>query len=157
MNTSTAKPWYASNARSLLTNRREGLTPDHPVNVSLIGGEFDELTLFAHPDMPVQMLDWRMLVNLEVHLWADPSVALTQVLATASRIAHARPSLLLLRFEQGGHTHDIEIGSGTHRNAIADIPAEHKFIWMPINLGGTATGKRLREALRTTHKSWSQL
>jgi len=157
VNTATAKPWYASNARGLLENRREGHTPDAPVNVSLMGGEFDDIALFVRPDMPAQMLDWRMLVNLDVWLWANPSIPLGQVLATASRIAHARPKELILRFEQGNQIHDIEVGSGTHRPAIADIAAEHTFTWMPINLGGTPIGKRLRDALRTVHKPWSTL
>ena len=152
-----AKPWYASSARTLLANRREGFTPDSPINVSLMGGEFDDIALFVRPDMPVEMLDWRMLVNLDVHLWANPTVAIGKVLATASRIAHARPKELVLRFEQANHIHDIEVGSATHRPAIADIPAEHTFTWMPINLGGTPLGKRLRDALRTAHKPWSTL
>lgn len=152
-----AKPWYASNARGLLANRREGFTPEGPVSVSLCGGQFDEIAMHVRPDMPAEMLDWRMLVNLDVWLWADASVALSKVIATASRIAHARPSLLLLRFAHGDQVHDIEVGTGTHRNPIADIPAEHSFTWHPLNLAGTEVGKRLRNSLRTVHKPWSNL
>jgi hypothetical protein len=151
------KPWYATNARNLLQTRREGFAPNAPVSVALSGGKFADTALFVRPEMPAEKLDWRMLVNLDVWLWASPAIALQKVLENASRIAHARPSLLLLRFEHGDQIHDIEVGTGTHHPAVADMAAEHSFTWLPFNLGGTPTGQRLRDALRGVHKPWSNL
>lgn len=155
-----AQPWYATNARDLLATREQGLMPAGPVVVSLVGGGFADVaaaTLYARPDMPVERMDWRMLVNLQVWLWAGPGAALGWLLATASRIAHARPEQLLLRFEEPAGIHDVEIGTGLHIPKVLDLPAQHQFEWVPINCSGTAVGAKLRAALLDTHPSWTRL
>lgn len=149
------KPWYATNARDLLETRRQGMQPEGPVNVAMDGGSFEGTALYLRPDMPLDRMDWRMLVNLEVWLWASPAVPLDRVLDASLRIAHAKPSRLFLRFDDGEQVHDIEIGSGTHRGPVADIPPEHTFCWSPIHLGWAQIGKRLCQALRTKHRMWS--
>jgi hypothetical protein len=101
--------------------------------------------------MPTERLDWRMLVNLEVWLYAGQSAALNWVAATAWRIAQARPRELVLRFEHGDQLHDVDCGSGYHLPAVADEPAVHAFHWKPLNVGGTALGQRLRQALLSAH------
>lgn len=149
------RPWYATNARDLLETRQQGLMPDGRVVVSLVGGHYDDVaaaTLYARQDMPVDRMDWRMLVNLEVWLWASPSAALQWLLATASRIAHARPRSLVLRFEQADDLHDVDIGTGLHIPAIRELPAVHAFSWFPVNSSATRFAEQLRWALCDTHK-----
>lgn len=148
------KPWYAGNARFLLASREHGMRPDGAVVVSLIGGRHDDLaatTLYVDTDMPADRLDWRMLADLEVWLWAGPEAALSWLLQTALRIAHARPKRLVLRFEEEGDVfHDLEVGAGVHTAAVKDIAAIHAFVWTPINTACTATGAKLRRALDAT-------
>lgn len=151
------QPWYATNARSLLAARREGLTPTGPVVVSLVGQEFGEPALYLRPDVAPERFDWRMLVNLEVWVWASASAPLGWVVDTVWRIAKARPAELALRFEHGGKTHDIDCGSGCHHPAVADIPAVHEFLWLPINTGGTALGYRILRALTNQHPKGQKL
>lgn len=163
----TARPWYAAGARSLLDNRKQGTVPDGPVVVSLIGGEFRDvaaLTLHVHADMPADRLDWRMLVNLEVWVWADATVPLERVLLVLDRIAQARPKRLCLRFNHrftfsgadGGtetiDLHDLDIGDGFHHEAIEEVPAIHAFLWSPVPMNGTPVERQLRNALRGTHQ-----
>lgn len=155
-----ARPWYATNARQLLETRRQGLAPDGRVVVSLVGGSFGDVaatTLYAKPDMPVDRLDWRMLVNLDVWLWAGPNAALDWLLTTASRIAQVRPKELLLRFEEPDGIHDVEVGSGLHIPAVRHLAAQHAFDWVPINCSGSLVGAKLRAALIATHKPWTRL
>lgn len=149
-----ARPWYATNARDLLEARRQGLKPDGPVVVSLVGGDFSGVaaaTINVKPDMPVDRLDWRMLVNLHVWLWANQQAKLEWLLATASRIAHVRPRRLVLRFEAGKQVHDVDIGTGIHIPAVRELPATHDFWWSPINCSDTAVATRLRAALLAVH------
>lgn len=148
----THRPWYAQNARYLLENRQQGIVPDGPIVVSLVGGEFDQLALFVRPDMPVDRIDWRMLVNLPVWVWVNARAPLQWVLNTVHHIAAARPKELILRFEQGETIHDIDVGYGHHMPPIADICASHYFQWTPINVGGTALGYRLKKALLSKKK-----
>lgn len=140
-------PWYAQNARLLLQNRQHGITPDGPVVVSLVAGEFDLPTLFVHADMPIDRLDWRMLVNLTVWVWASAKAPIERVLETVYRIAIARPKELILRFEHGDEVHDVEVGYGHHLPGVAGFAPVHQFQWAPINVGGTALGRRLKRAL----------
>lgn len=154
------KPWYADKARELLKARQQGMKPKGRVVVSLVGGDFSDVasaTLHARPDMPTDRLDWQMLVNLEVWLWAGPDAALGWLLATASRIAHARPRDLLLRFEDGDSIHDVEVGSGFHLPSVLDLPAQHFFDWVPINCTGSVVGAKLRRALIAKHERWTRL
>lgn len=144
-------PWYATNARQLLQTRQQGQSPTGPVVVSLIGGTFPQRTLHVRPDMPVDRLDWRMLVNLQVWVWAGPAAALDWAIATTARIALARPASLHLRFAAGDELHDVEVGQGLHLPAVLDLPATHDFCWSPVNVGATEVGKRLRRALIARH------
>ncbi|MBP9149236.1 MAG: hypothetical protein KBG00_10690 [Rhodoferax sp.] len=98
-------------------------------------------------DLPHDRIDWRMLVNLSVWVWASAKAPLQQVLDTVYRIALVRPRELVLRFEQGDMVHDIEVGYGHHLPATAGVAAVHRFQWAPINVGGSPLGYRLKKAL----------
>ena len=140
------RPIYAIRARQLLEQRQQGQRPDGIVQVTLAPGQQAGMVLRVADDMPADRLDWRMLVDLQVWLWATPETALSRVLAIARGIAKARPEHLILRFD-AGEIHDVEVGCGTHRRAVLDIPAEHSFTWKPINLCGSVVGASLRNAL----------
>lgn len=147
-----SRPWYATNARNLLETRKRNLKPAEPVVVSLIGGDFNDIAetvLYARSDMPTDRMDWRMLVDLDVWLWVGPDAPMEWIAETAWRIAQARPRELLIRFEAREAIHDINLGSGTHRAPVAGLPPEHRFWWLPINVGGTAIGYRILKALTT--------
>ena len=144
-------PWYATNARGLLEARKQGRSPPGPVVVSLVGQHFTETALFLRPDMPADRLDWRMLVNLDVWVWASAEVSMQWIVDTTWRIARVRPKELTVRFEHSGHVHDVDCGSGHHLPAVADIAPVHQFQWAPINVGGTALGKRIKQALLAAH------
>ena len=144
-------PWYATNARGLLEARKQGKSPPGPVVVSLVGEHFTETALFLRNDMPGDRMDWRMLGDLDVWIWANAQASMQWIVDTTWRIARARPKELVLRFDHGGKVHDIECGSGHHLPAIADIPAVHQFQWAPINTGGTQLGKRIKRALLAAH------
>jgi hypothetical protein len=158
------KPWYAANARALLENRQKGLTPDAPVVVSLIDGNFGLLTLRVFDDMPAERLEWRMLVNLDVWIWADASVPLGRILLLTERIARVRPKRLCLRFDRpfrfempdgsinATDTHDVDVGDGWHLPAIEEVPEQHGFYWCPVNISHTPLGDQLRNALTRTHR-----
>lgn len=156
MTARTLQPWYALNARQLLANREAGMRPAGTVQVTLTTAENPPGALLVRPDMPADRLDWRMLVDLPVWLWSDTTVPLDRLAAIARAIAGRRPSALLLRFLTGETVHDIEVGYGNHRPAIADIPAEHAFVWVPLNLGGTLIGSRLTRALQHVAPRWSR-
>lgn len=143
----SAQPWYAINARSLLETRRQGHMPPEPVVVSLVGKRFTETALYLRPDMPEDRMDWRMLVNLDVWVWAGAQASLDRITTTLWRIAAARPRELVLRFEAGTRVHDINCGSGHHAQAVAGLPPEHGFWWLPMNVGGTEIGARIVRAL----------
>jgi hypothetical protein len=164
------RPWYAANARTLLEARQKGMVPTGPVVVSLIGGTFGDCAataLYVHADMPAERLDWRMLVNLEAWIWADASIPLERILLLADRIAKVRPRRLVLRFDRpfshtwddcekertaSFDTHDVDIGSGYHTHAIADVPALHSFYWLPIAMNATPIERQLRAALTRVHQ-----
>jgi hypothetical protein len=160
----TARPWFANGARALLEARKAGNVPDGPVAVACCPGPFSGAgaVLFVTDDMPTDRLDWRMLVNLEVWLWADGSVPLERVLGLARKIAMVRPKRLVLRFNHEFRfewrdservhleqidTHDVDIGSGYHIPAIRDLRASHDFIWFPFNTSGTPIAERLKNAI----------
>lgn len=157
----TTNPWYASNARELLDMRRQGLKPEHPVNVSLMGQVPDAgLTLYVREGMPVDRLEWRMLVNLPVVVWADSGEPFDRIMATVWAIAKARPHGLQLCFLHSDSWHLIDCGSGLHIPAVKlehqpEKPAAdplHTFFWHPLNAGCTPFGYRLKAAMTKTHK-----
>lgn len=169
------RPFYAANARALLDTRQRGMAPSRPVVVSMIGGEYGDIagaTLYLHDDMPIARMDWRMLVNLQVWLWADKTVTLPKVLTAADGIARARPKSLHVRFthpyrysfEHAGQVHDraiavhdVEVGEGRHMPAMLDMPEVHEFEWSPVNVIGTPLGAKLRKALVAKHPTYTRL
>jgi hypothetical protein len=149
-----ARTWFAANARDLLAARRNGSRPAGPVVVSLCGGGFEQTALYVRSDMPIERLDWSMLVDLEVWIWADPRVPLASVVHVTRDIAAAKPRELTLRFDdQHGTVHDIDVGSGHHSQGWpeAGIGPEHSFLWAPVNAAGTQLGRRLVRALQARH------
>lgn len=151
------RPWYAHNARDLLETRRQGLKPDAPVNVSLMGPVSDALTLFVRDDMPADRLDWRMLANVEVVVWADSTVPFDRVSAVLLGIARAQPTELLLGLLHADAWHLIDCGSGAHLPALGDVPATHAFLWHPVNLDSTVLSRKLKTALHKTHRPGAPL
>lgn len=151
------KPWYAINARQLLDDRKAGLVPAGPVSVVLTGNTEPHPALYVKDDMPAERMDWRMLVNLEVWIWSDPSVPLGRLLRIARDIAAVRPKRLTIRFEVGADVHDVDVGHGLHQPAIADAAPIHDFTWAPMDLSLTPVGARLRAALVRQVPMWSAL
>lgn len=141
------KPWYAINARNLLDVRRQGVKPQGPVVVSLVGGDFAETVLYVKPDMPVDAMDWRMLVNLDVWVWGGVGAAIERIVATAWRVAQSRPAQLHVRFEHKQAMHEVECGTGWHQGGANGWPSDHGFLWWPLNVGGSVVGRRLCTAL----------
>jgi hypothetical protein len=148
--------FYAVNARRLLDDRKAGLVPAAPVSV-VLGRQSEPGALYVKPDMPVERLDWRMLVNLQVWLWASPEVALRTLAKVARAIAAVRPARLTVRMEEGGQVHDVDVGHGLHTPAIADAREVHEFTWTPMDLSLTPTGAQLRRVLLAEMPMWSPL
>lgn len=157
MNRRAAQPWYAVGARQLLEARQAGHVPDGPVAVALDHHNGRPNALFVRDDMPLERMDWRMLVNVQVWLLASPSVALDRVLRAARDIARVRPARLTLRFEAGGQLHDVDVGSAHHVAPFENFPAVHEFTWHPLDLTLTSVGARLRQALVSELPMWSTL
>jgi hypothetical protein len=138
---------YAGGARDLLELRRRGQVPTGPVVVTMVGDEWDVPTLRLYSDLSTAGLDWRMLVNLEVWLWANASVPLDRILDVAMQIAAVRPKTLFVRFEHAGRVHDVQIGDGFHLSGFDDIPAIHEFHFCISNNTGSKFGASMRRAL----------
>lgn len=143
---------YAINARDLLESRKHGHRPGS-VTVSLVrvDGRCDELALYLRPDMAIDRMDWRMVVDLDLVVLADASVPLDRVLQVCADLGRAKPRTLVLQFLDGtGFPHTVDIGAGCHRRGVPEqrIPPEHSFFWLPINTAGTRIGGRLKAALR---------
>jgi len=151
------KPWYAHNARDLLETRRQGMQPEGPVHVAMDGGAFEGTALYLRPDMPLERMDWRMLVNLDVCLRASPNVPLNRVIETASRIAHARPRALRLHFDDGAELHEVDVGFAIHRERVMEFPAIHEFFWYPVDLSWTSVGHEIQKSLKNKHRPLSTL
>lgn len=160
------RPWYATNARQLLETRQRGMVPAGAVVVNMRpgGDNVAPATLHLRDDMPLDRMDWRMLVNLDVWVWADGAVPLDRVLAALDGIARARPKRLCLRFDHPldytGLTgeqvhvdsHDLQLGFGLHWPGLPpEYPATHEFHWHPMPMQGTPVEHRLRAAARSTH------
>jgi hypothetical protein len=148
------RPWYATNARDLLQARQQGFAPAGPVVVSMVGGDFADVaerTLHVRDDMPIERLDWRMLVDLQVWLWANAGVALDRLMQVVDGIARARPRGFALQFEHGGQAHGIDFGVGVHVPAVLNLPAVHEFLWAPTTINGTRLEQQLRRAALARH------
>jgi hypothetical protein len=146
----SARPWFAVNGPALLETRRQGMCPTGPVVVSLIGGRYDVSALYVHDDMPLERMDWQMLVNLHVHVLASPAVPFDRIERVLWDIAHVRPRELLLQFVVGNDVHEIDCGTGMHLPAVEHIPAARHFHWLPIT---TTRGPamQLKRALVACH------
>lgn len=150
------RPWYAINARNLLDARRSGYMPQDPVIVSMLTDDaaYTYPPIFVKPDMPISRLDWSMLVNLEVWVWANATQPLDRVASLVVSIAKSMPRELVLRFEDNaGIVHDIDVGSGHHHNGKSEvgIEPEHDFFWLPLNLAMSKLGTNLKHALNRAH------
>lgn len=146
-----ARPWFAVNARQLLEARTHGMVPESQVNVSLIGQpKSADLTLIVHKDMPVDRLDWRMLVNLNVMVLADTGTPFNRVEAVLKGIAECRPAWLHFALLAGDEYHVVDCGSGWHVPPFEGFKGHHEFFWLPIALSTSPIAKRAKQAL---HKS----
>lgn len=150
------KPWLAINARRLLEDRQKGILPGAPVSVVLTDDSQPAPALYVKDDMPIDRLDWRMLVNLEVWLWASPEVPMSRWMRVAKAIAAVRPLRLTLRFEVDGQVHDVDVGHGLHTD-LPESPAVHEFTWTPMDLSLTPLGAQLRRELASALPKWSVL
>ena len=151
-------PRFATNARNLLEARQNGFAPAETVHVTLVGGQFDGTALYVREEMAPASLDWRMLVNLDVQLWAGLAIPLDRVVDCSIALAQAKPKTLFLRFlDSQARIHDLDLGSGHHHGGAPEvgINPEHSFLWFPINTGGTALGYRLLKALKASTRNLS--
>lgn len=150
---SSAAPWYPVNGRDLLESRKRGVSPSGPVVVTLSGGDFEGLlTLYVRPDMPLERMDWRMLVNLQVWVVADRTVPLGRVLRVVSDVAAARPAELALRFDAGSDWCDVVVGNGFHHVPHGPRGShEHGFAWFPVRATWTELAARIKRALVQIH------
>lgn len=158
MATRGARPWLAGNGNQLRDMRRAGQRPCGPVAVTLDDGGFvpgAELTLYVHDNMPRDLLDWSMLVNLDVWLCVSRHDPLPDILDNAVHIARARPADLILRFEHADEIHDVRVGTGLHTSPVRDIPAAHSFCWCPLNCSLSELSERLCWALLAKRPRWA--
>lgn len=148
------RDWFPSNGRNLMLQRKRGVLPSGPVNVVLdlrdpdIGFAGTVLTLRS--DDTAERIDWRMLVNLDVWVWADEGQPLDRVVSVVRDIVDVSPRSLYLRFvDPQGNVHDVDCGTGTHRPGAPrlGIPAEHTFLFCPVNSAGSRLGRELCRAL----------
>ena len=136
---------------NLTEMRLAGMRPDGPVNVAFIDPTASGLTLHMR-DAARKPFDWRVLVGLDVIVWADTKTPFSDVAAVVVAIAKARPSELQLCFLHSEAWHLIDCGSGRFQPDVQDVPGHHEFQWQPINLGATEMGYRLKAALHKTMK-----
>lgn len=151
-------PRFATNARDLLEARQSGFAPAGVVNVTLIGGQFDGPALYVRDEMAPAALDWRMVVNLDVLLWAGLTVPLARVVDCSIALAKCKPKSLFLRFlDNQDRIHDLDLGSGLHHAGAptVGVKPEHSFCWLPLNTGGTPMGYRLLKALKASTRNLS--
>lgn len=153
------RPWYARNAQALLQTRQNGARPDGTVVVSLVGGDFSDVaatTLYVAEDMPLPQMDWRMLADLPVWVWADQSAPLERIVTVTQDIARKRPRELFVRFSTTTEIHDVDCGNGLHRKPVSGVGEEHSFFWLPVNVGGTRIGEKVCAALkrRMPERTW---
>ena len=142
------RPWYASNARTLLEARQQGMKPQGWVTVTLVGGQHDQPTLYVRDDMPADRMNWQMLAGLHVVVVAGPSASPERIERVVRDIAAVKPEELRLHFvTPDGDLHQVDVGTGVHHPAVGDMPACHDFHWAPIALRGTRGERALVRAL----------
>lgn len=144
-----ARPWYATNARNLLDARKHGMVPESQVNVSLIGQpDSNDVTLIVREDMPVDRLDWRMLVNLNVLVISDIETPFIRSQTVLKNIAKCRPAWLQFALLAGDEYHVVDCGSGIHLAAFGEFQGHHDFCWFPMAPKQTPIARRATKALR---------
>ena len=144
-----ARPWYATNARNLLDARKHGMVPESQVNVSLIGQpDSRDITLIVREDMPVDRLDWRMLVNLNVLVISGIETPFARAQAVLKDIAKCRPSWLQFAIFAGDDYHVVDCGSGMHIPSAGEFRGHHDFYWFPMVQKQTPLSRRAAQALR---------
>lgn len=141
---------------TLTDMRRAGVRPGAPVHVAFSDPAVVGLTIFMR-DAARRPIDWRVLVDLDVVVWADAETPFGDVCASLTAIAKARPRELQLCFLHADEWHLIDCGTGRHWPAVADVPVYHEFHWLPLNLGGTTMGYRIKFALDKTLRPGSFL
>lgn len=151
--------WFATNARALLEQRRKGSMPAGAVNVNLDISDQDigyaGHVITVRKSDPLERLDWRMLANLTVWIWADDSQPIERLVALTKDIVKVNPLGLYVRFvDTKGIVHDVDCGSGTHRPGLPEhgVAPEHNFIFCPMNLAGSRIGRELCRALVPVQK-----
>ena len=114
-------------ASYLVDLRANGLVPELPVIVSLVGGlRFTNLTLQAKPS---ERYGWRAIGALEVEVFASTKVPFGELLRTLADIASAVPRRMVLTFVEGPR---VECGE---MRVLQDFAL---FDWFPIAIGPTA-------------------
>lgn len=147
------RDWLPMNGRRLLDQRKRGVMPSAPVSVVMDvmhDEDFAWPVLMLGSEEPTERMDWRMLVNLEVWVWANATQPMARVAAVIGDIAKVNPKALTLRFlDAADAVHDVDCGSGTHRAGLPShgIRAEHNFIFCPVNSTGSRLGRQLCTAL----------
>jgi hypothetical protein len=153
------RAWFATNARNLLESRRNGYVPSGPVVVSMIGGEYPEAadTLYLREDMPLERMDWRMLVDVEVHLWANRKCRWAACSRLSRQSRAPGPRGLSCASEPTAASCTTSKSATASTCARSRHPREHRFTWCPINLTGSGVGAKLRRALLAQHPAFTTL
>jgi hypothetical protein len=127
--------------------------------VSLIGGEFREAanTLYLREDMPLERMDWRMLVDVEVHLWANRATPLAQGAAGPRRHRARGPRPVPALRQPGGTVHDIDIGDGLPHAPRPRHPRGAPLHLVPNEQRRQQVGAKLRRALLAQHPGFTTL
>lgn len=90
---------FPKNAEALLSLRKNGVKPELPVLVSLIGPvEFNNVVLQADANLDY---DWTLIAGLDVDLMTDQSVSFGRVLATLAALAASVPRQMVLSYREG--------------------------------------------------------
>jgi hypothetical protein len=87
------------NSEALLNLRKNGVKPELPVLISLIGPlDFNNVTLQADAN---REYDWTLIAGLEVDLMVAQSVPFNRVLATLAALADAVPRQMVVSYREG--------------------------------------------------------
>lgn len=142
---------FPKNAEALLNLRKNGVKPELPVLISLIGLlDFNNLALQADANLDY---DWTLIAGLDIDVMADRTVPFGRVLATLAALSLAVPRQMVLSYREGA-----QVDCGQWRIA----GEQTYFDWFPIALSPRRAkptvhvhhyleGKKLERAL------WDQL
>jgi hypothetical protein len=130
------------NSKGLIELREQGLAPELPVLISLIGKlDFDNVTLYAKPS---ESYDWQPIAALDVEVFAAVSVPFPELLRTLAEIAASVPRHMVLTFAEGPR---VDCGE---MRVLQDFAL---FDWFPMSIGpcaypqGTILARKLLDAL----------